>query len=242
MISQDFVNFNIVAKITLKFVCTIWWYVFVITLASSSWYDFQTYPNFHNRYIKSLTDPCVLATLSELWFHSVVEQCRECWTVWTKSYLSFTMYINLCVSLTGSSSWEDWPLLDREGQPGSPAPSIHVSGSQTWMGVVQWVCADNQELHPHSYWHQGGVVSNVKVFCVWNLGSWSWLWLATDNRFSFMKSGISTNSCQTGSFSVKKKKKKISKLQVGLFRKITKSHLFCNNLILSFSGQSHTYS
>lgn len=42
---------------------------------------------------------------------------------------------------------------------GCTTASIYLLGSQAWVGAVQWVCLDNQELHSNLHWHQGWLVS-----------------------------------------------------------------------------------
>ena len=60
---------------------------------------------------------------------------------------------------TGRSPWAHWSLPDRQGQPGGAASPIHLSWPQAWVGALQWICADHEELHPHSDRRQARVVS-----------------------------------------------------------------------------------
>jgi len=89
--------------------------------------------------------------------------CYLVWYRWYALYIICSGLMQCCCTCAGSTPWEDWSLPDCERQSSCPATSIYLSGSQAWVGSVQWVCTDDKELHSHCDWHQSWMVCCISL-------------------------------------------------------------------------------
>lgn len=66
---------------------------------------------------------------------------------------------SVCAQLLPSFSMLVLTLFCLNWLAGGTASSQHLSRPQAWMGVIQWVCPHQQELHPNLHWYQGRLAS-----------------------------------------------------------------------------------